>query len=69
MLVSNERPLPCEGSTMVCWSFLELAKLPQIAVFVCCRFSQRFRRFTRVAARLLHNLSNSLLIDDYPFLG
>jgi hypothetical protein len=28
---------------MVCGSFLELAKLPQIAGFVCCRFSQRFR--------------------------
>jgi hypothetical protein len=35
MLVSNERPLPCEGSTMVRWSFLELAKFPQIAAFLC----------------------------------
>jgi hypothetical protein len=22
MLVSNQRPLPCEGSAMVCWRFL-----------------------------------------------
>ena len=56
MLVSNERPLPCEGSTMVCWSFLELAKLPQIAVFLCWIFSRAFRGFTRVAARLLHKV-------------
>jgi hypothetical protein len=25
MLGSNQRPLPCEGSAMVCWMFLELA--------------------------------------------
>jgi hypothetical protein len=35
MLVSNQRPLPCEGSTMVCWGFPEFAKLPQIADFLC----------------------------------
>jgi hypothetical protein len=39
---------------MVCWGFLEIAKVPQIAEFVSYRFSQRFRRFVRVAARLLH---------------
>ncbi len=35
MLVSNQRPLPCEGSTMVCWSFLVLAEFLQIADFLC----------------------------------
>ncbi len=58
MLVSNQRPLPCEGSTMVCCSFLELAECLQIAVFVSCRFSQHFRRFARVAAQLLHTLEH-----------
>ena len=54
MLGSNQRPLPCEGSTIVCWRFLELAKYLQIIVFLLWYFSQHFRRFTRVAARLLH---------------
>jgi hypothetical protein len=54
MLGSNQRPLPCEGSTIVCWRFLELAKCLQIVVFVYRHFSQGFRIFTRVAARLLH---------------
>ncbi len=39
MLGSNQRPLPCEGSATVCWSFLELAKLLQIAVLPRQRFS------------------------------
>jgi hypothetical protein len=30
MLGSTQRPLPCEGSTIVCWSFLEIAKYLQI---------------------------------------
>ena len=34
MLGSNQRPLPCEGSTMVCWRFLELAKSLEIDVFL-----------------------------------
>jgi hypothetical protein len=54
MLGSNQRPLPCEGSTIVCWRFMELAKFLQIAVFLRRSSSQCFRRFTRVAARLLH---------------
>ena len=33
MLGSNQRPLPCEGSTIVCWTFLELAKYLQTAYF------------------------------------
>jgi hypothetical protein len=33
MLGSNQRPLPCEGSVIVCWSFLELAKFLQIEGF------------------------------------
>jgi hypothetical protein len=33
MLGSNQRPLPCEGSLIVCWRFLELAKYLQIAAF------------------------------------
>ncbi len=61
MLVSNQRPLPCEGSAIVCWTFLEFAKLPQIAVFLHKLISQHFRRFTRVAARLLHNVDASFL--------
>src|SRR5215213_2374865 len=35
-------------------SFPELAKLLQTTAFLRWRFSQPFRRFTRVAARLLH---------------
>jgi hypothetical protein len=54
MLGSNQRPLPCEGSVIFCWRFLEVAKCLQIAVFLLCRLSQAFRIFTRVAARLLH---------------
>src|SRR5215203_212586 len=56
MLGSNQRPLPCEGSVMVCSRFLEVAKLLQIDVFCLLDFSQYFRRFTRVAARLLMSL-------------
>ncbi len=33
MLGSNQRPLPCEGSVMVCWQYLEIAKRLQIEVF------------------------------------
>ena|SRR5918995_4456764 len=40
MLGSNQRPLPCEGSVIVCWRFLELAKLLQITVFSLKSFSQ-----------------------------
>jgi hypothetical protein len=71
MLGSNQRPLPCEGSAMVCWGFLELAELPQIAVFLRCCFSQMFRRFTRVAARLLHKDQPmySALGTNYPTRG
>ena len=54
MLGSNQRPLPCEGSAIVCWRVLDLAKSLQITVFLRRRISQLFRRFTRVAARLLH---------------
>jgi hypothetical protein len=54
MLGSNQRPLPCEGSEMVCWRFLELAKCLQIGALGLGPFSQPFRVFTRVAARLLH---------------
>ncbi len=54
MLGSNQRPLPCEGSAIVCWEFLELAKCLQMEAFGLRRFSQPFRKFTRVAARLLH---------------
>jgi hypothetical protein len=53
MLGSNQRPLPCEGSTIVCWRFLELAKYLQIIVFLLWHFSRYFRRFTRVAALML----------------
>jgi hypothetical protein len=50
MLGSNQRPLPCEGSTIVCRRFLEVAKFLQIGAFSLRRLSQHFRRFTRVAA-------------------
>ena len=33
MLGSNQRPLPCEGSVIVCWRFLECTKRLQIAGF------------------------------------
>jgi hypothetical protein len=33
MLGSNQRPLPCEGSVIVCWRFLEVAKSLQIERF------------------------------------
>jgi len=54
MLGSNQRPLPCEVSTIVCWRFLEFAKSLQISILTICCFSSVFRIFTRVAARLLH---------------
>ena len=54
MLGSNQRPLPCEGSVIDCWRFLEIAKCLQMDVFSLRGFSQHFRIFTRVAARLLH---------------
>src|SRR5215217_7038884 len=54
MLGSNQRPLPCEGSTIVCWRFLELAKFLQTVIFLRQCFSQHFSSFTQVAAQLLH---------------
>jgi hypothetical protein len=53
MLGSNQRPLPCEGSTIGCWRCLEIAKCLQIVVFLRRRISLRFRRFIRVVAWLL----------------
>jgi hypothetical protein len=46
---------------MVCWGFLEIAKCLQIEAFSFQRFSQLFRRFTRVAARLLHRPKHSFV--------
>src|SRR5215218_8539518 len=43
MLGSNQRPLPCEGSVLVCWRFLELAKFLQKRRFFILPFSQHFR--------------------------
>jgi hypothetical protein len=60
MLGSNQRPLPCEGSVIVCWRFLELAKYLQITAFLRSCFSQGFRGFTRVAGRLLHTTRRML---------
>jgi hypothetical protein len=51
---SNHWPLPRQGSTILCWRFLQHAKLLQINIFVRWRISRHFRRFTRVAGRLLH---------------
>ena len=64
MLGSNQRPLPCEGSKIVCWRFLEIAEYLQITEFPRWRISRHFRRFTRVAARLLHNHCALVLLQD-----
>jgi hypothetical protein len=49
--LSNQRPLLCEDSVIICQRFLQYAKCLQIAVFFCRRISQHFGRFLR----LLHN--------------
>ena len=54
MLISKQRPLPCEGSAIGCCRSLEIAKFLRISGFMSYRYSQRFRRSTQVAARLLH---------------
>jgi hypothetical protein len=56
---SNPWPPPCEGGLIDCWAILACAKYLQIIVFLLWYFSQHFRRFTRVAARLLHTLEFS----------
>jgi hypothetical protein len=33
MLRSNQRPLPCEGSVIICWTFLERANSLQTTPF------------------------------------
>jgi len=43
MLGSNQRPLPCEGSTMVCWRCLEIAKYLQICRFPTLTLFSRFQ--------------------------
>jgi hypothetical protein len=43
MLGSNQRPLPCESSAIVCSTFLDCAKSLQIAAFDLLRISQLFR--------------------------
>src|SRR5215211_8978267 len=52
---SNPWPPPCEGGEIVFQRFPELAKVLEIAAFFRWCISQHFRRFTRVAARLLHS--------------
>src|SRR5215204_3436432 len=39
MLGSNQRPLPCEGSTLVCWKFVELAECLQMYILAKRTFS------------------------------
>ena len=57
MLGSNQRPLPCESSTIVFWRFPKVAKCLRIEVLGPRRFSQTFRIFTHVAAQsLYHNV-------------
>ena len=54
MLGSNQRPLPCEGSTTMSWLFTGVQKLLQISIFSllsCCGCSPLF---AWVVARLLH---------------
>ena len=50
MLGSNQRPLPCEGSAIVCQSVLELAKLLQTASF----FANTLLLFSGDLLGLLH---------------
>src|SRR5215204_1247241 len=38
MLGSNQRSLPCEGSKIACWEFLELAECLQMVEFLCWLF-------------------------------
>jgi hypothetical protein len=54
MLGSNQRPPPCKRSAKVFRTFLEFTKFLQIAISSERPFSQDFRIFTWVAARLLH---------------
>jgi hypothetical protein len=54
MLGSNQRPLPCESSIIVCWRFLEVEKYLQISILLVWHFSWIFRILAWVAARLLH---------------
>jgi hypothetical protein len=54
---SNPCPPPCKSGKIDCQTFLELSKQLQMSAFPRHRFSQQFRRFTRVAARLLHTLT------------
>jgi hypothetical protein len=57
---------------MVCWRFLEIAKLPQIDVLLRYCFSQMFRRFTRVAAQPKHQRDETaeyLYVRRSPSIG
>jgi hypothetical protein len=56
MLGSNQRPLPCEGSAIVFWSFLEFPKCLQITVFLYFHFSLHFRIFVWVAAHRVYSV-------------
>src|SRR5215210_2268645 len=53
-LDSNQGPLPYQRSATLCRGVLEFAKSLQIEIFFVRCFSQRFRIFAWVAARLLH---------------
>src|SRR5215218_2228127 len=53
-LDSNQGPLPYQRSVTVFWGFPQFTNILQIAVFLDRSSSRHFRRFTRVAARLLH---------------
>jgi hypothetical protein len=46
MLGSNQRPLPCESSVIVCWTFLEVAKMTLFPIVQeiysgCCTVAAR----------------------------
>src|SRR5829696_6905613 len=45
MLGSSQRPLPCEGSTIVCWRFLELAKCLQTCRFFALTHFPAFQEY------------------------
>jgi hypothetical protein len=64
MLVSNQRPLPSEGTLIECGSVLELARLLQIEGCFREQFALVFRRFTQVAAQISRLLHQHKVQDD-----
>jgi hypothetical protein len=53
MLVSNQRPLPCECEETASYPFAGIQKLPQIAAFASKTFRDRPPSFARVGVLLV----------------